>query len=79
MNMAVDLSWWFQLRCSSLFVHQATNKPVNNHVQAGQLKHVSQACQQVARQKQAVRFYVVCSHPTPPNVNYRADNEIILI
>ena len=24
-NMAVDLSWWFQQRCSSLFVHQATN------------------------------------------------------
>ena len=25
MNMAVDLSWWFQQRCSSLFVHQAIN------------------------------------------------------
>ena len=26
MNMqAVDLSWWFQQRCSSLFVHQAMN------------------------------------------------------
>ena len=23
--MAVDLSWWFQQRCSSLFVHQAMN------------------------------------------------------
>ena len=22
MNMAVDLSWWFQQRCSSMFVHQ---------------------------------------------------------
>ena len=64
----------FKLASSTMSV-----KPVNNHVQAGQLKHVSQACQQVARQKQAVRFYVVCSHPTPPNVNYRADNEIILI
>ena len=49
MNMAVDLSWWFQQRCSSLFVHQAMNmqsvptrmnKPVNNIVQAGQLNHV---------------------------------------
>ena len=44
------------------------NKPVNNHVQAGQLNHV-QACLQpcstvfkpVNRQKQAVRFYVFIS------------------
>ena len=80
-----DLSWWFQQRCSSLFVYLAMNslfqhawtslsitlfklasstnveayqqhmfklasstmfKPVNNHVQAGQLNHV-QACQQL--------------------------------
>ena len=25
MNMAVDLTWWSQQRCSSLFVHQAFN------------------------------------------------------
>ena len=25
MNVAVDLSWWFQQRCSNLFVHQAMN------------------------------------------------------
>ena len=44
MNMAVDLSWWFQERCSSLFVHEQSvptciNKPVNNHIHAGQLNH----------------------------------------
>ena len=39
--MAVDLSWWFQQRCSSLFVHQAMN---TLHVQAGQLNHVK-TCQ----------------------------------
>ena len=55
MNMAVDLSWWFQQRCLTLFVHQTMNslfqhawtslsttlfKAVNNHVQASQLNHV---------------------------------------
>ena len=48
MNMAVDLSWWFQQRCWTLFVYQAmkcTNKPVNNHVPVVQLNHV-QVCQQ---------------------------------
>ena len=57
MNMAVDFSWWFQQRCSSLFVHQAMNKPVNNTVQTGQLNHV-QACQQV---KTSCAFVYMCS------------------
>ena len=30
MDMAVDLSWWFQQRCSSLFVHQAMNSLVQH-------------------------------------------------
>ena len=38
MNMlsSVDLSWWFQQCCSSLFVHQAMNTLLqcNTHVQA---------------------------------------------
>ena len=51
--MAVDLSWWFpttlfkSVRSSSheQSVPTCMNKPVNNHVQAGQLNHV-EACQQ---------------------------------
>ena len=42
-NMVVDLSWWFQQRCSRVLSsreHHAMNKPVNNHVEAGQFNHV---------------------------------------
>ena len=66
MNMAVDLSPWFQQHCSSLFVHQAMNSLFQHawtslsttmHVQAGQLNHV-QACQQAKTSCVFLRVYV---------------------
>ena len=62
MNMAVDLSWWFQprfqQRCSSLFVHQAMNS-LFQHTWTTLFKLASSTMfKSVNRQKQAVRFYV---------------------
>ena len=51
MNMAVDLSRWFQQRCSSLFVHQAMNSLFQHHHTSSYNRHttssyIEQACQQ---------------------------------
>ena len=79
MNMAVDLSWWFQQRCSSLFVHQATSSLFQHAWTSlsttllklhGQLQACSsspaQPCSSLStRKKQAVRFYVcIWQYPT---------------
>ena len=70
MNMAVDLSWWFQQRCSSLFVHQAMNslfQHARTSLSTTLFKLASSSMfnlasstmfKSVNRQKQAVRFYV---------------------
>ena len=66
--LSVDLSWWFQQRCSSLFVHQAMNS-LFQHASASitslsttMFKLASSTMfKPVNRQKQAVRFYVCSS------------------
>ena len=62
MNMAVDLSWWFQQRRSSLFVHQATNslfQHARTTLSITMFKLASSTMfKPVNRQKHAGRFYV---------------------
>ena len=63
MNMTVDLSWWFQQRCSSLFVHQAMNSlfqhAASTSLSATMFKLASSTMfKPVNMQKQAVRFDV---------------------
>ena len=62
MNMAVDLSWWFQQRCSSLFVHQAMNSLFQHawtSLSRTMFKLASSTMfKPVNRQIQAVRFHV---------------------
>ena len=61
-NMAVDLSWWFQQHCSSLFVHRAMNSLFQHawtSLSTTMFKLASSTMfNPVNRQKQTVRFYV---------------------
>ena len=71
MNNAVDLSWWFQQRCSSLFVHQAMNTLFQHawtSLSTTLFKLASSTMSKhVNRQKQVVPFLsravtIVCNH-----------------
>ena len=65
---AVDLSWWFQQRCSNLFIHQVMNslfQHIWTNLSTTMFKLASSTMfKPVNRQKQAVRFYVCTTTTT---------------